>query len=367
MKENKLLLITKKIHTRPIGGRELLCRLNERVVGALLGGRFIKFEIDDGSESFFDKALGALRGRVDGVDGATISHLVQLIQDENVAQVFIDGSNLGSISKALKKYSPNLEVITFYHNVETRFFFGALRRNKTPKALAVLLGNYLAERAATRFSDKRICLNERDSFVLKKFFGRAATHISPMALDRPKPSFGKAASEVPHDDYALFVGGNFYANLAGIEWFRKFISPHFSLPLYVVGRGYDQVREKLEIPGKIVIVGGVDDLNEWYRKSKFVVAPIFDGSGMKTKVAEALMYGKKIVGTPEAFVGYEATLPGAGWCCRSPEDFLNACKTAEREDPDSINEALIEIYEENYSFTAVKRRFSEILAGKLND
>jgi glycosyltransferase involved in cell wall biosynthesis len=361
LKLKSLLLITKKVHARSIGGRELLCRLNERVLGALLGGRFIKFEIDDGSESFFDKAIGALRGRVDGVDGATISHLVQLIQDENVAKVFIDGSNLGSISKALKKHSPGLEVITFYHNVETRFFWGALRRNKNPKGLAVLLGNYLAERAATRFSDKRICLNERDSLILKKLFGRAATHISPMAIDRPMLSAGKSTSEVADDDYALFVGGNFYANLAGIEWFAKYISPHFNLPLYVVGHGYDQVREKLEIPGKVIVVGGVDDLSEWYRRSKFVVAPIFDGSGMKTKVAEALMYGKKIVGTPEAFVGYEATLPRAGWCCRSPEDFLNACKTAEREGSDSVNEALIEIYEENYSFTAAQRRFSEIL------
>ena len=361
LKDNNLLLITKKIDDRPIGGRELLCRLNERVLEALYEGRFNKFEIDGCSESFYDKAIGALRGRVDGVDGAKILQIVQLIQEKNPSQVFIDGSNLGSISKALKKHSPGLEVIIFYHNVETRFFCGALRRNKTPKALAVLLGNYLAERAATRFSDKRICLNERDSGVLKKIFGRAATHISPMALDRPVLSAGKSTSEVPHDDYALFVGGNFYANLAGIEWFRKFISPHFNLPLYVVGRGFDQVRGKLEIPGKIVIVGGVDDLNEWYRKSKFIVAPIFDGSGMKTKVAEALMYGKKIVGTPEAFVGYEATLPCSGWCCTSPEDFLNACKTADREDSDSVNEALIEIYEENYSFTAAQRRFSEIL------
>jgi glycosyltransferase involved in cell wall biosynthesis len=157
------------------------------------------------------------------------------------------------------------------------------------------------------------------------------------------------------------VGGNFYANLAGIEWFRDFISPHLSLPLYVVGRGYDQVRAELEIPGKIIFVGGVDDLEEWYRNSKFVVAPIFDGSGMKTKVAEALMYGKKIVGTPEAFVGYEATLPRSGWCCRSPDAFLNACKAAEREVPNSVDEALIEVYEEKYSITAAERRFSQIL------
>ena len=103
------------------------------------------------------------------------------------------------------------------------------------------------------------------------------------------------------------------------------------------------------------------DWEEWYRNSKFVVAPIFDGSGMKTKVAEALMYGKKIVGTPEAFVGYEATLPRSGWCCRSPDAFLNACNAAEREVPNSVNEALIEVFDKKYSITAAERRFSQIL------
>lgn len=361
MKHHRLLLVTKKIYGRHVGGRELLCKLNERVLEALFEERFMKFEIDDDRCSSFIKATRALRGQVDGSDDGSISQIARLIREKNVSQVFIDGSNLGSVAKALKKLSSALEVITFYHNVETRFFFGALRRNKTPKALAVLLGNYLAERSATRFSDKRICLNERDSDVLKKFFGRQATHISSMALDRPVLSGGKAARDESQEGFALFVGGNFYANLAGIEWFRDFISRDLNIPLYVVGRGYDQVREKLQIPGKIIIVGGVVDLEEWYRRSKFVVAPIFDGSGMKTKVAEALMYGKKIVGTPEAFVGYEATLPRAGWCCSSPECFINACKAADREVPYSVDETLIEIYEENYSFAAAERRFGEIL------
>ena len=42
-----------------------------------------------------------------------------------------------------------------------------------------------------------------------------------------------------------------------------------------------------------------------------VIAPIFDGSGMKTKVAEALMHGKHVVGTPEAFSGYAADIVAA--------------------------------------------------------
>ena len=101
MRQNSLLLVTKKIHGRHIGGRELLCNLNERVLEALFGERFMKFEIDDGCESTLAKAIGALCGRIDGLDGATISRIVQLIPDEKAGQVFIDGSNLGSVAKAL--------------------------------------------------------------------------------------------------------------------------------------------------------------------------------------------------------------------------------------------------------------------------
>lgn len=36
-----------------------------------------------------------------------------------------------------------------------------------------------------------------------------------------------------------------------------------------------------------------------------MVMPIFSGSGMKVKTAEALMYGKFLIGTKEAFEGYE--------------------------------------------------------------
>jgi len=36
-----------------------------------------------------------------------------------------------------------------------------------------------------------------------------------------------------------------------------------------------------------------------------VILPIISGSGMKTKTAEALMYGKSIIGIKEAFEGYK--------------------------------------------------------------
>ena len=360
LKIKKLLLITKKRDDCNIGGRELLSMLISKALSSLFEYRFFKYEVSGVTSSAFAKVIAAFRGHIDGLNDGVISQIAGLIQRENITLVLIDGSNLGAATKELKILFPLLEVITFYHNVETRFFLGSFRRQRSIKSLAVLVANFVAERFATRYSDKIICLNTRDSEVLHQYFQRRATHLFPMVLDRPASSSKDAIKPSLDEDYALFVGGNFYANVDGIAWFRKYVSPNLDFPLYVVGRGLDRSRKRLELSGKIMIIGAVDNLEDWYKKSKFVIAPIFDGSGMKTKVAEALMYGKKIVGTPEAFVGYEAVLPNAGWCCSSPEDFLAACKVAESEATGSVNKKLVSIFEENYSFAAAKRRFGEI-------
>ena len=41
---------------------------------------------------------------------------------------------------------------------------------KSLHAAGVLVANYVAERSAVRFSDKRVCLSERDSLLLKKIY-----------------------------------------------------------------------------------------------------------------------------------------------------------------------------------------------------
>jgi glycosyltransferase involved in cell wall biosynthesis len=109
------------------------------------------------------------------------------------------------------------------------------------------------------------------------------------------------------------------------------------------------------------VIGPVDNLFEWYRLARFVIAPIFDGSGMKTKVAEAMMYGKKVVGTPEAFSGYEVG-QDAGWVCRTPDDFVAAINEACKEIHSPFDPQLRNIYLQKYSFEAAKKKLEAILS-----
>ncbi|OOZ40923.1 glycosyltransferase [Solemya elarraichensis gill symbiont] len=356
-----LVLITKGLDPNPSGGRELLCKLNYDALQEIYNDQLILIQLIHSPLRSANEYANTFRGHIDGLNSDTITAAINKIKKKNVTRVFVDGSNLGGFVHILKKTLPEVEITTFFHNVESRFFLGSFRQRKSLRSFLILIANYLAERKAVRYSDKIICLNQRDSDLLRKTYGRVATHIAPMALEDKMPiGFGE---RVPADDedFALFVGGTFYANQAGITWFVKNVVPHIDIKICIVGRGFEKLRDELEVPGKVEVVGAVDSLAVWYRRARFVIAPIFDGSGMKTKVAEALMYGKKIVGTPEAFTGYEDIADQVGFICETSDQFVNAIRLLKLNMPIPFNPRLREIYINNYSLTSTISRLELIL------
>ena len=355
------MLVTSELQARFGGGRELLCNLNHEALTDICRDRLIVLELPRKRLQGFRELIGAFGGHIDGLSSALIAKALADIQAANISKVFVDGSNLGLIIKAIKMANPHVEISTFFHNVEARFFLGSLRQNKSLHALAVLIANYFAERKAVRYSDKIICLSDRDSRLLEKVYGRSATHVSPMALQDKLPEGFDRHGKLPHEKFALFVGGVFYANRVGITWFVNHVVPRIGIKICIIGRGFEGLKHELECDGKVEVIGAVDHLAEWYRNAQFVIAPIFDGSGMKTKVAEALMYGKKIVGTPEAFSGYEDIVGRAGWCCATVDEFVDAISHAQREVVLGFDPQLRALYEEKYSLPAATERLAKIL------
>ena len=141
----------------------------------------------------------------------------------------------------------------------------------------------------------------------------------------------------------------------------KHVAPRIDIKICIVGRGLEHLKPELEIPGKVEVIGAVDSLAEWYMNSYFVIAPIFDGSGMKTKVAESLMFGKKIIGSHEAFSGYEEIADRAGRICASADDFVTAIESADTMVRCPFDRELRAIYEERYSYAAARSRLESIM------
>lgn len=357
-----IFLLTNEIDESPAGGRELLCKLNRNALKEIYGDRCMVFELPKSTVRGFKSIINTFRGYLDGLSAETLAEVLERIQVENIDKIFVDGSNFGEFIRVVKNRFPQIEISTFFHNVEARFFFGSLRQTKTPHALAVLMVNYLAERKAVKYSDKIICLSERDSGLLQRIYGRAATDISPMALQENLPIAAFSFADEDREKFALFVGGAFYANQAGISWFVKNVAPRIDINICIVGRGLEELKIQLETPGKVEVIGAVDSLAKWYMNSHFVIAPIFDGSGMKTKIAEALMYGKKIIGSPEAFSGYEEIADKAGCVCATVDDFVSAIESADAMVRCPFDRELRAIYEERYSYAAARLRLERILA-----
>ena len=358
------LFVSNFVGTVPKGGREMLSKMNLEALSMICPDCLKVCELARSRDKVTSLTLilRAFRGHMDGLTEQNVSEVLKIIQFDGVRQVFVDGSNLGGLVAILKRSFPAVEVITFFHNVEARFFWGSFKSVRTLRSLGVLMANYLAERKAAMLSDKLICLSTRDSIVLRAIYGRGATHISPLALEDKLPARPIVNQFREVEPYALFVGGNFYANRIGIEWFAKKVAPWSVLKVCVVGFGMDEIRAKIQVPGKLEVIGPVDNLYAWYQDAQFVIAPIFDGSGMKTKVAEALMFGKKIVGTPEAFAGYEDIVDIAGWSCKNAEEFLAGMQVAQRTINLAFDPFLRDLYERKYSFPAATARLAQVLS-----
>lgn len=355
-----LLFITPRTAQPPRGGRALLSALHAAALREVVGAHFSVHELDPAPPAGWRGAVAALRGYIDGVTPASEAAIAERVAAEAIDIVYLDGSNLGRLAHAIMRRRPATRVVTLFHNVEARFFLGALRQSKSLRAIGVLAANAAAERLAVRHSERRIVLNRRDGAGLAQLYGRGASDIVALAVadtrgnggDPPRP-FGQ--------NYMLFVGGGFYANRAGIAWFAREVAPQSGLALCVIGRGLEDMRGELELHANVHLIGEVDDLSAWYRHARLVVAPIFDGSGMKTKVAEALMHGKAIAGTSEAFMGYEAS-GAVGWRCDTRADFLAAIAEAKARDEPAYDPHLRLLYEQHYSLEALKRALSAVVA-----
>lgn len=361
----RILLIHTTDPAAPPGGRAMLSRLNARLLGDLFGDRLIAFRLPVRSGTLRGAIPSVIRGHVDGIDDASLGEILERIETERIDTVFLDGSNLGAAAAAIKATRPDVRVITFLHNVEARFFWGAFRARRSVRSLAILMANAIAERKAVRDSDVLVVLSERDSAGLRRLYGRRADAVAPMVLD-DRPATSPPASATGKR-YVLFVGGSFYANIAGIDWFVRTVVPRIGVHVIVVGRGMEVLAERFAGNGAVTLVGDVDDLAPWYAGALLVIAPIFDGSGMKTKVAEALMFGKHIVGTPEAFSGYAQDVIAANACCSDVDAFVAALALAGASPPPAFDPAMRALYDRDHSPAAARARLARLFAAEPQD
>jgi glycosyltransferase involved in cell wall biosynthesis len=345
----------KKIKT----GADVVNYRNERVLKELFGESFIKFQLTY-SDNIFLRIFRKIFLYPEGLSSLAIARCNKIIREVNSGWIFICSSQYGRLSQVIRKSAPAVKIITYFHNIEKKYARDYLNITKPYTFLFYFLCCF-NEYRSVKYSDICICINERDKRLMKTLYDRECDFIIPVSIDdvvvedviKKRPEL----HERIHSKKALFVGSNFFGNTQGLLWFIKEILPFVDIKLQIVGSGMSQSFTNAE---KIEVYDFVDDLSSFYFNADFVILPIISGSGMKTKTAEALMYGKSIIGTSEAFEGYDLSPADKMFPCLSAGDFISAIKNIYNKRIFYFNQDIRDIFLKLYSTEEVKEKFSDI-------
>lgn len=266
--------------------------------------------------------------------------------------VFFDGSSFGYLSKMI---NPKAKIYAFYHNIEKRYAQSRIMRTNL-LCIIKFFSFWKNEKYLTQRANHRICLNKRDSDLLYKIYKKKADYILPISFENiyVQSNFAKMVDE----NMLLFVGSYFMPNVRGIIWFCKKVMPYIkNKRLVIVGKNMERLRNKLECKN-VEVVGTVNNLQSYYEKAAAMVMPIFVGDGMKVKTAEALMYGKTIFGTREAFEGYDIENVEGLYCCNSAKEFIKEINTTTEL---GYNQNIHKLFQSKYCTSSLEHDFVQYI------
>ena len=167
------------------------------------------------------------------------------------------------------------------------------------------------QQLATEFSDS-LLLNSNEVSLMQRTSGFASVHlITPYALTpevvrrdpaHPPEFVFLGRLNVPHNDDAIcsFISSAMPGLLRLIPEAR----------LHVLGKGAsDELRQLTRRFGESIVLDGfVDDLDETFARATAVLAPLRFGTGVKTKILDALARHVPVIGTSTALEGIPARL-----------------------------------------------------------
>lgn len=327
-------------------------RLNQRnlyLINKLTHGEFDVVEFT--ASTIFDKVLLHVGGSSYGLK----KKILRMLMSNQYDFVFFSSSLHGRLFKELKKRFPNVKIICNFHNIE-KYYAREFCKVSGIRHLPFYFAACISEKQAVQYMDYSIVLNDRDANLLRQLYDKSADLILPIAAEDSFDYDKVMMIERNPTVLYLFVGVAFFANIEAIKWFTSEVLPYVPGKLIVVGNGMDEVKDAL-ISDRVEVHGFVKDLSSYYYQADFVVSPIKSGGGMKTKIAEALMYGKTILGSKEAFEGYMLNEKSM-YLCNTAGDYIEVInRLVSNEEVCQYNEISRNLYLSRYSFDSVYTKF----------
>lgn len=287
-----------------------------------------------------------------------VKKIKTIIINNNIKYAFFDQATHGKIVRAvvnLKKYHMR-EVFVHFHNNEEQYYHDLFRTQGI-----LYYSIYRAARKnqllSLKYATCNIFITKEDSMTVGECNCRKI--IIPITL---KNNFvSEAVRPVLNKKYALFLGAATYANIEGARYIVKEIAPKCeNIDFVIAGKGMKEALKNENIPNNVNVFSFVEDLNPLFENAFVFLVPLFSGSGMKVKIAEAMMYGKRIIGSPLAWWGYE--MPKDSAECENLQEYIDKLNIF-KDSGTVYSQNSIDVFRKNYDQELNRTYFSLLLGG----
>ena len=320
-------------------------------------------------KSVLDRVHRWMQGNMMFISNDIISEICEVINSNSIKTVFIEDSVFGNLVKKIKNRCKECKVLSFYHDVKADLYKQWMDNERTLKSKIEYTIGIRQEYVNQKYADINIVFNERDAKTYQVYYGKRPEAILPLPAPVPSISHDIMNSITEKDDkkHILFVGKKYYPNLVGFKWFVDNVLPSLTanIQVDVVGRGLEELRSEYSDP-RINVIGGVESLNPYYENADIVIAPLFDGGGMKSKTVEALSFGKIFVGTEESLFGFweemDSDIRGKTcYQCNTQEEWIQNINNLANDDIHKFNEDVFELFKAKFSYDVIRDQLKAIM------
>jgi hypothetical protein len=191
-------------------------------------------------------------------------------------------------------------------------------------------------------------------------------HSLPMSVPVPAVPWKPSAAQ---GGAGVFLGGlDYKPNLDALLYYQSAIFPLLRGlrgvgRLSHIGNAPPELRARFA-PEAVHFEGYVDDVVARLRRATFFVAPVVSGTGIKTKVLEAMAVGLPVLATRDALTGLKVEHERHCFVCERPGRFADGLRflgdagAAERMGLQARG-----YVEENFSLGVLRRRWNEVIEG----
>jgi glycosyltransferase involved in cell wall biosynthesis len=338
--------------------------------------RIVEFERPNALENASDLALALIRQRPLRAE-RRVRGLVEPLREELARfqpdLVHVGPGKLSGLKRELQGRPKILMLMDTWHlNVDARAEAATGIRRPLLRADAKRIRRF--EESEYRGFDRVVVSNEGDLGELRQRDSTLPFVIIPIGFDAK--AYAPDSEAVVDPNRIVFHGAMNYApNVRAVEFLAREVLPRVraqrpEAQLVIVGRDPAPRVLDLEALDGVRVTGEVEDMRAWLTSSRVWAGPFLDGTGIKTKLLEAMAADLPCVVTPLGHRGLDDITSGDQLLAGSTEEELAAHLVAVLADDElarRIGRSGGEYVRPRYDWEAVGRMYDSLYEDVLSE